>query len=350
MRVQRQSIPAQLINASTDHHVWAKTYLGDLKDLFALQSELAGKIAAELHAAIDPREKQLLERTPTDNTRAHDLFLRAQQVDYGALGQSDALQKAEGLYQAAVKLDPRYAEAWVALAKVRAQLINNGFDATDMMKAMAAQALGEAERLAGDSPQMLSGIGFAYGLLERDQAKAANYFQRVLALQPNSAAAHAQWAFVLRKQRHFTDAIAEYQSAIRLDPSDVGPWRRLADILRIGRRWLEAEQVDRKILELRPRDLLQAFTTASMQYRYFGNTIAVEHFFEGLTPAQNSLPEVSSYRKSWAFDSGDLQTYLRIDRQQPTKHYYDAFTDSENAWQCAVVYLASGDVSGARAA
>jgi hypothetical protein len=73
-------VTGQLINALTDEHVWAKAYDRDLTDIFSIQSELAQAIAAELKAALSPEEKAMLDRKPTENPEAYDLYLKSRKV------------------------------------------------------------------------------------------------------------------------------------------------------------------------------------------------------------------------------------------------------------------------------
>ena len=99
----------QLINADNDEHIWAEDYDRDLTDVFAIQTDLAQKIASALQAKLSPNEKERLDRQPTQNPDAYLLFIQAH--DYANrpdMFRDDSL-KAEQLFEQAIKLDPKFA-------------------------------------------------------------------------------------------------------------------------------------------------------------------------------------------------------------------------------------------------
>src|SRR5262249_8132725 len=112
-------INAQLIDTRTDSHVWAKQYDGDLKDVFAIQSEIAEKVAEQLQAKISPAEKLAIERLPTSDFTAFDLYSRAKSLlltsTYTATGRESLLRAADLLNQAIAR-DPSFFQAYCQLA------------------------------------------------------------------------------------------------------------------------------------------------------------------------------------------------------------------------------------------
>jgi serine/threonine protein kinase len=125
-------INAQLIDTRTDSHVWAKQYDGDVKDLFAVQSEIAKKVAEQLHARISPTEKLAIDQTPTADLTAFNLYSRAKSVVLAGVStnaKSDLLQAADLLDQALAH-DPTFFQAYCQLAWVHDQLYFFGFDRT----------------------------------------------------------------------------------------------------------------------------------------------------------------------------------------------------------------------------
>src|SRR6266550_1169722 len=122
---------AQLIDTRTDTHVWVEQYDRDLNDLFAIQSEIAQKIAGQLHAKISPAEKLAIERKPTDDLVAFELYSRAMSLTptYRG-GTADSGQQAIDLLNQAVARDPSFLEAYCALALAHDQLYFFGLDHT----------------------------------------------------------------------------------------------------------------------------------------------------------------------------------------------------------------------------
>src|SRR5919201_1916940 len=108
----RVRVNVQLINANNDEHIWAEDYDRDLTDVFAIQSDLAQKIAAALQAKLSPTEKARLDRRPTENPDAYLVFMQAQ--DYASQKDlcDDTSSKAVPFFQQAVKLDPNFALAY----------------------------------------------------------------------------------------------------------------------------------------------------------------------------------------------------------------------------------------------
>src|SRR5262249_30052025 len=142
---------AQLIDTRTDTHVWVEQYDRDFNDLFAIQSEIAQKIAGQLHATISPAEKLAIERKPTVDIVAFELYSRAINISGNAI--SDFEQTIDLLNQAVAR-DPLFFEAYCDLALTHDQFYFYGFDHTPARLALAEAAIQEAFRIrpnAGDA-------------------------------------------------------------------------------------------------------------------------------------------------------------------------------------------------------
>ena len=153
-------LTAQLINARTDEHLWAKTYDRDLTDVFAVQSELAREIARSLQTALTPQERARLERSPTASLEAYDLLLKAREIPQRGLGarRPDRVP----LLERAVGLDPGLVEAWVALSDTYSADYFTHRDRSPAKLAKAREAIGQATRLAPDDPAVLVAEGVYY--------------------------------------------------------------------------------------------------------------------------------------------------------------------------------------------
>src|SRR5256885_9074975 len=127
----RFHMDAQLIDTHTDTHVWVEQYDGDFNDLFAIQSEIAQKIAGQLHAKISPAEKLAIERKPTTDLVAFELYSRAIGLTPTFRGGgADSGQQAIDLLNGAVARDPSFFEAYIALAVHHDQLYFFNLDRT----------------------------------------------------------------------------------------------------------------------------------------------------------------------------------------------------------------------------
>ena len=161
----RVRVNVQLINAENDQHIWAEDYDRELTDVFAIQSDLAQKIAGELRAKLSPTEKAQIERKPTENSEAYLAFVEGHDL----LTRPDRLradtEKAEQLFERATRLDPNFSKAFAALAWVEDWMYHS-FDPTPARKAKAQATAEEALRLEPDLPEAHLALGF-YPLLLR---------------------------------------------------------------------------------------------------------------------------------------------------------------------------------------
>ena len=125
----RVRVNAQLIDARTDSQLWAERYDRDIADVFAIESELAGKIVAQLQAKISPSEKAAIEQKPTTDLVAHDLYVRAKTLiatSAFSTPQRESLSEAVPLLNQAIERDPAFALAYYQLAQAHDQLYFGG--------------------------------------------------------------------------------------------------------------------------------------------------------------------------------------------------------------------------------
>lgn len=196
----RVRITAQLVNASSNDHVWAERYDRDLNDIFTLQDEIAHAIVRALKLKLLPGEKKAIEQRGTDKPDAYNLYLMARQ--YYVTGNEGDTQRAEKIVRLcarATEIDPRYARAWALMAIGKMIL------------------------------RYVHGREFDDGLADADRA---------LALDPNLAEAHAAKARIFSEEGHYDASSSEIDSALRLDP-DSYEVNRSAAYLRYRQRRME---------------------------------------------------------------------------------------------------------------
>src|SRR5947199_6697487 len=157
----RVRVNVQLINANNDEHIWAEDYDRDLTDVFAIQTDLAQKIATSLQAKLSPNEKERLDQRPTQNSDAYLLFLQAH--DYASrmdlFHKSSA--KAVPLFEQAIKLDPTFALAFAGLSMAESWLYHSS-DPVPARREKARLHADEALRLQPDRPEGHLALGFSY--------------------------------------------------------------------------------------------------------------------------------------------------------------------------------------------
>ena len=184
-------VNVQLIDARADSHLWAKSYDRDIKDVFAVESEVAQEIADSLQAKLSPAEATKLATAPTKDTAAYDLFLKGefeQRVANSTL-RPESFDQATVWYKEAIARDPNFALAiaQLAICRLRRHWLTDPLSEAELMEAgrLAKQALTLAPDLA--EAHVALGLFYYYGF--RDYEPALTEFRRAIELQPNNALA-----------------------------------------------------------------------------------------------------------------------------------------------------------------
>ena len=132
-------VTVQLIDASNDDHLWADNYDRKLEDIFAIQSEIAQKIATQLETELSPEQTQRLAEVPTQNTQAYDFYLKARELGRTWLA-AEGFKQMRPLLEQAVALDPNFMDAQVTLAEVYGRLVWTGADPEGVYRKKAKKA------------------------------------------------------------------------------------------------------------------------------------------------------------------------------------------------------------------
>ncbi|UCC83921.1 MAG: tetratricopeptide repeat protein, partial [Gemmatimonadota bacterium] len=246
----RVRINVQLIDAQSDEHIWAETYDRDLtaENIFAVQTDIARRIAATLEATLTADEMEQIEARPTGNLEAYEYYLRGGEI-FRALG-SDNFQMAVQMYERAVELDPNFALAYAALSWAHIRI--HFFQGLPGALASARTALDEALRLGPDlsETQMAEGYYHYWGSLDYD--KALERFRAVEAQQPNNSDVLMAIGGILRRQGKWEEAVAYIGRAVELDPRSEVMVSILARTYENARRWGEAERYTNRAIALNP--------------------------------------------------------------------------------------------------
>src|SRR6059036_1719832 len=213
----RVRVNVQLINANNDEHIWAEDYDRELTDVFAIQTDLAQKIASTLQAKLSPNEKARLDRRPTQNPDAYLLFVQAH--DYASQREMfrDTSLKAEPLFEQAIKLDPNFALAFAGLSMVESWLYHTS-DPVPARREKARLNADEALRLQPDLPEGHLALGFSYYYGDRDYDRALAEFEIAKRGLPNNAQAYFAIGAIQRRQGKWAESTANLEKAAALDP------------------------------------------------------------------------------------------------------------------------------------
>jgi serine/threonine protein kinase/tetratricopeptide (TPR) repeat protein len=251
-------INAQLIDTRNDTHVWAEQYDRDLKEVFAIQSEIAQKVAAQLHAKISPAEKHSIEQPPTADLTAFDLYSRAKNLlltaTYGNSGKEDLLHAADLLNQSVAR-DPSFFQAYCHLAWIHDVLYSFGHDHTGARLALAEAAVQAAFRLRPDAGEahLARAENLYRGYLDYGDALAElEVARRTL---PNDPRVAELEGYIERRQGKHAQGLSSLRRAVDLDPRNIFTLQQIAISYEMLRRYAEEKSVLDRALNIQPNDI-----------------------------------------------------------------------------------------------
>ena len=234
----RVRITAQLVEASTDRHLWAATYERDLADVLALQDEVARAITNEVRSKLSPPEEARLAGARNVNREAYDAYLRGR-YEWNAWTEQ-GLTRSVAYFERAVHKDPGYAPAWAGLSDAYNLLGVFGFlpqeVALPKAKATALKAI-ELDETLSEAHVSLS---FVQLHLEGSWSATETELRRAIALDANNAMAHQWYGYYLSAIGRFDAAVAEMTRALELDPLSPNKLNSLAATLYRAGRYDEA--------------------------------------------------------------------------------------------------------------
>jgi adenylate cyclase len=209
-------ITAQLVDAKTGHHLWAERYDRELKDIFALQDEIAFKVIAALQVKLTEGEQALIAAWGTDNFEAYAKFLKGQ--EYVRRFNREGNLLARKMAEEVIALDPGYPQGYSLLGTTHMM------DVWLRLTKSPRRSLAEAVRLYQKVIAMHPSVAVTRGLLGivytmmRQHEKGITELEKAIALNPNVADNHARFGFVLHLNGRHKEALVEIEKAIRLNP------------------------------------------------------------------------------------------------------------------------------------
>jgi TolB-like protein/Tfp pilus assembly protein PilF/predicted Ser/Thr protein kinase len=348
----RVHLNAQLIDTRTDTHVWAEEYDRDLNDLFAVQAEIAQKVAQHLHAKLSASEKAFVEERPTQDLVAYDFYVRAVSMIYNAqvpFAQSN-LPEAVELLNKAVARDPNFLLAYCQLAFAY-DLIGN----TPERLALAKSAIDSAFRLRPDSGEAHLALAWHLygGYSDYDRARA----ELALAQQslPNNPQVYELAGLMDRSQGHWADATENLERACDLDP------RNLPYLIMLSSTYLclhdydqHAKLMDRIIAlhpERRPGRIWRFYVELARRADTGPMRATIEKILTN-EPGSEKDPFVAGWRFTLALYDRDLDTASSLVTALSQKNSFDYLYGlplGRDFWVGVVARL-KGDETSARAA
>lgn len=252
-------INAQLIDARTDLHLWAQVYTRELDDVFDVERDVAEQVAAALKAKLLPAEAARVAHASTTDSRAYDLFLRAEylamEVEEGtSKAPAEAVSEGSDLYRQAIERDPTFALAYARLSYLESYAWWFDFDHTPARIEGARQAAIRSLELEPDLMQGHLAMGYVHYWERRDYAAALTEFESARAGLPSNADVLAAIAFIHRRQGLWAEALAELERVAKLDPRNPRWFLSLGDTLTDLRRYADATAAYDRALAIEPND------------------------------------------------------------------------------------------------
>jgi TolB-like protein/DNA-binding winged helix-turn-helix (wHTH) protein/Tfp pilus assembly protein PilF len=269
-------ITAQLIEASTDKHLWSQSYEGELRDSLALQNNVARAIAEQIRINLTPQEQAALKNVKVVNPQAYESYLKGRY--FWNKRTSDGLKVALAYFTQAIEEDPNYAQAYSGLADTYALLgdwqyaVMTPKEAFPKAKAAAIKAL-ELDSAMGEAHNSLA---FVLDGFDWDFDSAGKEFLRAIELNPGYATAHHWYAWHLSLLGRYDEAIEEMRKALNLDPLSLIINADLAELLVLAHSYDESIQQSRKTIEMDPNFALahNQLAQAYLQKHMYGEAVA----------------------------------------------------------------------------
>jgi TolB-like protein/tetratricopeptide (TPR) repeat protein len=244
-------ISAELIDAASGFQVWSQKYDRNLRDVLALQSEIASSVGAALKITLLQADARANELGGTDNPKAFDAYLRGE----GLIRQpwsTTTNAAATAAYDEAIALDPHYAIAYVGRSRARALYAGTVYDSPADVRKATAEALSAARTAIELAPA----LGIAHASIaevlqfQLDYVGANTEYVRALELAPGDARVTGSAALFLANRGRFDEAIAHARHAAELDPLNATSYIGLGDVYFAARRFSETLEAYSRALEL----------------------------------------------------------------------------------------------------
>src|SRR3989475_12805941 len=285
----RVRVNVQLINAENDEHIWAEDYDRELTDVFAIQTDLAQKIATELRAKLSPSEKALMERKPTENGEAYLAFVQAHDLQC-AVEDLGKLKQSEQLYARAIELDPKFALALARYSQLQGWLFHS-IEPTRERRQKARALAEQALQLQPDLPEAHLAMGFSYYYGDNNYDAAQKEFEIARRGLPNESEVYLALGAIQRRQGKWAESTANLEKAASLNPKDSWPLQNLANNYQVLRNFDAANKTIDRGLQINPTEVGLWEIKSKLAIFEKGDFSVAEKALEALKSAQMTKEE-----------------------------------------------------------
>ena len=340
----------QLINAKTDDHIWAKTYNRQVKDVFAIQSEIAQQIADELDHKLTAEEKKLIEEKPTDNLKAYDFYLRGKSYanDFWGGGGMHDVAAANRMFRAAFKLDPKFVNPYAYLISVYIDVYYYHFGAeSDSYLPMAKGLLDTLLALKIDKAIVHTAFGNYHYKIDGDYDSALAEFGKAIEEDPNSLEAPLLRAEVYRRQGKMDEALKDLYKVLERSPNEEWHLFALFETYMFMRNAKEALVYSDKLISLFPDKAAyysdKAFIIGALQ----GDLQKARSVLTAAQPLFESNQFAETYTDLDML-AGNYTGFLNFRLQHPDSIMETEISIGSFATEIAIIYRAEGKPAEAK--
>jgi TolB-like protein/DNA-binding winged helix-turn-helix (wHTH) protein/Tfp pilus assembly protein PilF len=328
-------VTAQLIEMRTNTHLWAETYDRDLADVFAIQSDIAQRIATALEAKLAPEEKARLDARPTTNSEAYVLYVTARGTENYV--------EAEKIYMQAIALDPGF-----ALAYAQASILNSWSSVYDgTRKAKARTQAEEALRLSPALGEAHMALGLCLYWGEKKYDAALKEFEVAATTSPNNADVHGYIGGIYRRQGRWRESIASVERARSLDPRNHGIAFLAANNYLFMRDWPAAAAGFTRALAIKPDFVLPRIGLAYLEVFRNGDPAAGRKILENIPAGVETNGMVAVSRWDLAMLERDYAAAEKILTESPLENFFPA-GDGQKTYYQGRMARARGDLESAQ--
>jgi TolB-like protein/Tfp pilus assembly protein PilF len=341
-------VNVQLVNAQTDSQLWAETYDRKLSDIFAVESEIAKGIAESLQATLTHGEEQALAANPTNNPEAYDAYLRGLAFEARSNYSSDALFKAIGFYDLAVRLDPNFALAWARLSGAHALLYSNRRDTTAARRDAAKETLEHAQKLQPNSPETLLFTGYYQYWVLHDYGLAKATFARVSKMLPSNSEILYALAAIARSEGHWDESVAYWERGLALNPRNTALQTEVAFTYAALRQFPAALKLYDRALDILPNELSLMALKASI-YQAEGNLQEAAKLLVQVNAQTNSDPAVRVKLAQLRLERNHTEATRFVKAGQARLHDVSGIEKGSRQVGLALAQRVAGDIAQAKA-
>ena len=318
----RVRVTAQLVQAPSDHHLWAESYERDVSDILQLQNELASAVAEKVNGKLTPPEQNQLTKVHPVHPEAYEDYLRGRY--FANLLSEDSLQRAKENFEQAIQKDPNYAPAYAGLA-VTYNLMTFSWALTmgpDDGAPKAIEAANKALQLDANLAEPHAALGVTKYRYSGDWVGAEQEFQRTIQLDPGYAYGYILYGQFLDNAGRSEQACANYRKARQLDPLNSASVNNVARCLLLEGKYEQAVAEARTAVDLEPRHVSSRwalagiyeqegrFAEAIVEYKNLhNNTCAPEAIIHALWAWGRRAEAEVMFREKMRREKGDFEPW-----------------------------------------